>query len=159
MRRRAEDATLASTFVSVTEPYQAAAQVVELRRFDLVTPNGSPCGEANVAVEALLADGRRDLLIALDVQNPPTRAPSAAGLQRVVQGEWGATFEGDLCLVRLGSGGNVVRVALCKARELLIGSLSISVTDGAEYAEVDFSSGSAKVVAGKPEDVTVTTGP
>jgi hypothetical protein len=58
-------ADLSSTFVGLLEPYEGARFVRSVRRLDVSFEDGSPAGDDTVAVEVRLADGRRDLLVAL----------------------------------------------------------------------------------------------
>ena len=56
---------LSSTFVGLIEPYEGVRVVRSVRRLDAVpgTDSGSPAGDAAVAVEVVLVDGRRDVLV------------------------------------------------------------------------------------------------
>lgn len=139
VRRRLDqpgEEELVSTFVAVAEPYEGASNISQIRRLSLQTSEGEPCSDANVAVEIQLADGRRDLLVAVDVEG-------ASGT--VVQPEWNVRLDGEVCMVRLDAGGKVERIALCKGSAVHVGGRTLRSERPAEGAgqaslcEVSFS--------------------
>jgi hypothetical protein len=99
--RRRGPAPLASTFVAVIEPYEDARFVAGIRRLPLVSPDGRPYPDAAVALEIALADGRRDVFIAADVEDPLGLSPRGEPL---VENGNGVSLDGELCLVRLRRG-------------------------------------------------------
>ena len=98
---------LASTFVAVITPYQGESKVVGIRRLSLETEIGIPDPGGNVAVEIQLIDGRRDLFLSLDVENPLGLTPSLAVDSIAVQQEWGKRLNTELCWVRQNHDGIV----------------------------------------------------
>jgi len=106
VRRRAEQGPLQSTFVAVIEPYEDAPAIATVRRLPLVAEGGAPYPDACVALEITLEDGRRDLFVTMDVENPLGPAPEGG---TVVQADWGLRMAGDTCWVRRGAGGEVLR--------------------------------------------------
>lgn len=115
-RRRAETGPLQSTFVAVIEPYEGAPSIASVRRLPLTDASGAEYPDACVAVEVTLTDGRRDLFITMDVEDPLGQQPSG-GLVR--QADWGVTFEGDTCWLRRGANNQVARIETyaCEVRE------------------------------------------
>jgi hypothetical protein len=67
----------------------------------LETPQGAVYGDANVAVEVTLADGRRDILILADVENPLSLSPSLGKDQTMVQKETGVRTSSEFLFKRL----------------------------------------------------------
>jgi hypothetical protein len=72
LRRRASEGAkgptgapipLSSTFVGLIEPYEGMRFVHSVRRLGLANDDSSPAGDDAVAVEVVLADGRRDVLV------------------------------------------------------------------------------------------------
>lgn len=107
VRRQNEEGDLVSTFVGICEPYEEASQIANICRLSLVTENGDACPDTYVAVEILLVDGRRDLLVVVDSEN-------VDGVSEVViQEAWGLRFSGNVCWVRKQVNGDIERVALC----------------------------------------------
>jgi hypothetical protein len=106
VRRQADEAPLASTFVAVIEPYAGSHKIAGIRRLPLETPDGERVPDGNVALEICLADGRRDLLVALDIENPLALSPGWDEGRGVVQPEWGVRVEGELCWLRLNGDGS-----------------------------------------------------
>jgi hypothetical protein len=90
VRRQAGSAPL----VGIIEPYEGCSNIASIRRLPLRTPDGQLCGDADVAVEVTLKDGRRDLLAALDVEGPLARSPRGAS-RRVVQPDWSVDLDGE----------------------------------------------------------------
>ena len=105
VRRRAESEPLASTFVSVIEPYRAQPVIAAARRLAVLAPDGRPYPEPTVAVEIMHADGTADLLLAADIENPLRLAPSFPSTHKMLQPDWGVRTESELCVVRRDHSG------------------------------------------------------
>ncbi len=135
VRRRADQAPLASTFVGLIEPYETASAVSRVRRLPLHTPAGDAYPDPHVAVEVQLRDGRRDLLVAADVENPLGLPPSRDEHSVMVQEEWGLRLDGELCLVRVGAAGAVERMALCRGEALSVGDAALEPAPGADLTD------------------------
>lgn len=112
MVRRSGEEPLASCFVGIIEPYTERAAIRRITRFPL-TVGGQEMPEGNVALRIDLADGRSDLLVALDAENPLGLSPSAAG-GAVEVPAWGLTTDAELCLVRLDAAGRVEHVSIAR---------------------------------------------
>ena len=138
VRRQSEVGPLASTFVGVIEPYEAQSNIANIRRLILESANGEAYPDSNVAIEVQLVDGRRDLLIMADVENPLGLSPSVANDRIIVQKEWGVELEGDLCLVRRDRAGKVERVTACSMKYLRIGNFILKLEDKASLIEQTF---------------------
>jgi len=152
-RRRAAKAPLASTFVAVIEPYEKQGNITGIKRLTLETVKGVAYSDANIAVEVSLADGRADLLIAADAENPMKLKPSK-GLNRVmVQNDWQLKTDAELCLIRRSKSGAAERVALCKGRSIQVGDFEMKLRQKTGYIEVVVVKGKAAVAAGDPADV------
>ena len=124
--RRRGTPPLASTFVSVIEPYDRTRPVASVRRLPLETPSGEAYGDANVAVEVKLADGRRDVLITADVENPLGSQPSLARDRVLVQKETGIELAGEFCVVRFDKSGGVETVLACAGGKVRVGGKDCS---------------------------------
>jgi hypothetical protein len=106
VRRQADEAPLASTFVAVIEPYSGSRKIAGIRRLPLETPDGERYPDGNVAIEVCLADGRRDLVVAVDDENPLCLSPAWDEGHGMVQPEWGVRLERELCWLRLNGDGS-----------------------------------------------------
>jgi oligo-alginate lyase len=102
-RRQAQAAPLASTFVAVLEPSGPRSRIRSIRRLRLETPQGAAYGDANVAVEVKLDDGRRDILILADVENPLALSPSLEKDKVMVQKETGVRATSNFVFKRLAN--------------------------------------------------------
>lgn len=138
-RRRSPIAPLESTFAAIIEPYERESKIKSIRRVPL-------CDESDAAVEVVLKDGRRDLLIAADP------GFSNANSRVLTQNDNGIQTDAELALVRYGPQGGVQRIVFCKGSFVRVGSLSVeSRTD---FAEVEFNGESHSVASGE-ESVTI----
>jgi len=170
VRRQAAQAPLASTFVAVIEPYERTSGIAAIRRFDLGTAAGEVYPDSNVVVEGDLADGRRDLIVATDAENPLGRSPArlsrqarvgAIGLDPATATRPAAATRPDrpaptnllctdaeLCVVRRDATGSVIGVAISRGSRVQIGGVSIRLKPGTGFAEISLAGDEATVVAG-----------
>jgi len=127
VRRQTEERLLASTFVSIIEPYERTSNIAQIRRLPLETSDGVTYPEPNVAIEIQLTDGRRDLFIAADIENPLSLSPSRTERKLIVQKEWELRFDGELCMVRLNAAGRVEQIILCRGNSVSIGDVALEM--------------------------------
>lgn len=120
-RRQAGQAPLASTFVSLLEPYEGTPKIERVRRLPLEVSSGFLDADANVALEIQLAGGARDLFILLDVEDPPGRSRCAEDAV-ILQREWGVALQGEMCLIRKGQSG-IQRILVGRGKSLQAGEL------------------------------------
>ena len=131
VRRQADAAPLVSTFVGVIEPYEGRSAIAGMRRLRLETPNGTAFPDAHVAVEISLMDGRRDLIVMADVENPQGLKPAFSGADGLVQPDWDLHLKGELCWVRKRA--DLTHIALCKGTSVRAGNTTLAQeTDFAE---------------------------
>ncbi|HUT75280.1 MAG TPA: heparinase II/III family protein [Armatimonadota bacterium] len=153
------DQPLASTFVSVIEPYERTSNIAAIRRLPLVTPRGDVFPDQNVAVEVRLADGRRDLVVAADVENPLKLRPSRTQGRALVQPDWKVQFNGDLAMIRTDATGRPLCVALCGATSLRLADARVELAPNTPFVEIAFdpAAGRAWAVAGSADAVRAVT--
>jgi len=153
--RRTGTAPLASTFVSVIEPYGRHPTIAAVKRLALTTVKGAPLSDADVAVEVQLADGRRDLVTAIDAEHPLKPGPR----HRVtVQPDWGLRYDGEMAFVRRSKEGRVGRVALCAGRTIEVGDVTLTMREKTPFVAVRFAEDGPVVVGGNRslvESITV----
>lgn len=136
---------LASTFVSVLEPYETKPNLAAVRRLPLQDEEGRPAPDGCVGLEVQLVRGGRDVWLAA---NPgEAMAGAAAGPRVLVEGQSGLRFEGALCMVRF-DGARPIRVMLGHGRSLRLGRLGIQVRSPGGSFEIDLTRPDAPVVAG-----------
>ncbi len=153
VRRQTEEDTLASTFVAIIEPYEGRSNIARIQRLPLEAPDGTAYPEPNVAVEVELADGRRDLFVAVDVENPLGLSPSKTENGSVIQREWGLQLDGDLCLVRLDNAGEVKRIALCQGKSISVGRTVLKLKGYVDFIEISLDRRKASMVSSRPEAI------
>jgi dienelactone hydrolase len=148
VRRAAERAPLASTFVSVLEPYETKANLAVIRRLALQDAQGKPCPDSEVGVEIRLADGRRDVLLSRNVEIQP-----ASDKALLLEKESGARFDGDLCLIRFNAARQPQRVLFCKGRSLQVGRLVVRAKNDQASFEIDLANGNVPIISGPANEV------
>jgi len=156
VRRRAGEEQPVSTFVGIIEPYESASNIAGVRRLALETVAGEALGDAHVAVEVTLADGRRDLIMALDVENPFKQLPGWASGTVTVQKDWDLRIDGQLCFGRKDKNGDVQRAALCRGKSLRIGKRVLKTKKTVALVEAVFGKKGATLVAGDPVEMPTT---
>ena len=153
VRRRSDQAPLASTFIAVIEPYDNQSNVRRVRRCSLEGLDGQNWPETHVAVEVQLADGRKDLLIAADVENPMDLTPTWQETAMMVQKDAGIKFQGELCWVRWNADGRLSRIAVCRGQSVSIGTVTIGLKKKTDFIEIRFGDNRAEVVAGPQQNI------
>jgi hypothetical protein len=152
VRRRAAEAPLASTFVGVLEPYEQKPNIAAVRRLGLENGDGRAAADSHVAAEIHLADGRRDVLVVADVENPQD-ASSAADVPTLVVKAAGVRVDGQLAMVRFDPAGKPQRIVLCRVKSFTVGNAVIRPRRPADCIELVFESGRWQVVAGSSDDI------
>lgn len=114
MVRRKGSAPLASTFVAVLVPFEGnTCPVAAVRRLPLQTHGGELYSENHVAVEVTLANGTRDVIIAMDVEDPLKMGVSFRQRRRALQPETGLETDVDLLFSRKTGDGKSRKVYSC----------------------------------------------
>lgn len=137
--QRRGQAPLTSTFVAVIEPYSTRPPLALARRVALEARRGMAYSEAAVALETLLADGRRDLLILANAENPPGHQPDFREIRNLRQPDWRLSTDAEFCFVRRDYAGRVERVALAKGTRVRVGNAAIQLKAPADFMEVVFA--------------------
>lgn len=103
-RRRSAQEGLASTFVSVLEPFDGVSAIRAISRTALQTADGHPLGLAHVAVAVELLDGRTDYYLMLNTgPHHGDGAEWRPGLH-VQAPAWGLETDAEACILRCGPG-------------------------------------------------------
>ncbi|MCC6443270.1 MAG: hypothetical protein IT210_07415, partial [Armatimonadetes bacterium] len=142
---------------SVLEPYGSSPAIAAVRRLPLRTAEGQAFPDSFAAAELCLSDGRFDLFIAADAENPLSLTPSLAASKTIVQKEWGAALTGELAWVRRSGAGEIERAVLCRAEALRVGDLAVRLDGQPEFVEITIRNGKAVLVSGKPDAVREIT--
>lgn len=153
VERKTEAAPLASTFVAVIEPYENRPPIDTVERLPLESPEGTPFPEPNVAVELRLTDGRRDVIVAADVENPLALQPAAGGEAVLVQVTSSVHLAGEMAFVRYAKDGRVERLALARGRSLRAGPTELLLSEPVDFMEIRFDADRPKIVAGDASKV------
>lgn len=138
-RRQCKSGVLATTFVAVLEPFEGKSSLVTCRRLELQNSAGKPCGDEHVAVEISLADGRRDVWIALDVENPLNRKPDWRVEREVRCDDGRIAFDGEFIWIRFRADGPVERLQAGGFRSLRVGPLAVEMKARTPSVELSFT--------------------
>ena len=137
LRRRSETGPLASTFVSVVEPYEKTSNIAGIRRLPLVTPDGVQFGDHHVAVGISFDDGSRDVLVSVDIEDPLGHQPSFAKVRTAAQPDCELETDAELCLVRFDANQQIQRIALCQGSYVQVGQSRLQLKERAALLEVE----------------------
>ncbi|GMQ80292.1 MAG: hypothetical protein BMS9Abin04_257 [Planctomycetia bacterium] len=130
VRRRKHDATeLSSTFVAVIDPYEDAPTVTSARRLPLENADGGALPATNIAVQVMLADGGRDVLL---LQDPAAPAVATVATEPVIR------TDAEIALVRFAPDGQVSYAALARGSQLTCGQIELAVPAGTVFLERTF---------------------
>lgn len=138
MIRRSGTAPLVSTFAAVIEPYENAPKLASMRRVPVETINGHPFGDSFVAVELQRADGRRDVVIVADSEQPV----------EMLQPDSGIHCRAQVVQVTFGDAGPE-RIALCGGEWLKLGDIELVADGEVDLLEVSLSADGAEVASNK----------
>ena len=151
VRRRASQGPLSSTFVGLMEPYEGQSVIKSVRRVEPQRLNGEWSGEADVALEVQLTDGRRDVLFARGAGTET--ATSEQVLDELKLNDLGITLDGAWAWIRFGADGSVQRLFLGHGQVLEVGAVRLERTRREGWIEVDLSQTDSPFVSGEPSAV------
>ncbi|MBD3384994.1 hypothetical protein GF407_08710 [candidate division KSB1 bacterium] len=146
IRRRSDVAPLRSAFTGIIEPYNGEPAIKAARRLPLLTADGTPYGEMNVAVVVALRDGRKDYIAAMDVQNAGGDSPAFgnASLLRFEEFETDA----ELFWGRKNKDQSLERVVICNGSYVKTGQNEIELNANYPLVEIAFKGKDFKVMSG-----------
>lgn len=145
-RRSSDIEPLVSNFVSVIEPYEGERALKEIKRLELCYEDGNKVSPQDCAVEVKRADGKLDLFLSADQEDPLGLKQAHAG-SAFIQPDWNVRFRGDFCWIEKGKNG-VERIVLCNAQELEIGQIHICPSAPIEFAEISVEDGKLSLLSG-----------
>ncbi len=153
--RRADHEPLASTFVSVMDPYEAKSNVFSVRGLQLCNDAGETLSDDVVGVEIRLADGRRDIIVS--TSNRPagegTEGSTRPSGPVVLEKEYDLKFDGDFCILRYDAQGRIGRMLFSRGASLRAGNVRIQSKDVEANVELDLSNRQNPIIAGPPNTV------
>lgn len=118
IRRSADTAPLASTFVGLIEAHENQPVIRQARRIPLVSANGEPLPDNHVALEIELGNGQTDLIMARDVENPLGRPAALPADELLRIPSWNACSDGSLVFLRRDAGGRLLKATVGEGRIL-----------------------------------------
>lgn len=131
--RRAEDGkTLTSVFVGIIEPYEDKPQIAEVRQLKLFCGNKDCALPGDIAIEVVLKNGDRDLLISIDTE-VRTGLESVNGIS-LDEGDWKVNTDCELCMIR--KSGDTTRIVICRGSYIIINGKEIRLGERTDIKEL-----------------------
>lgn len=113
IRKRKDEPLFQTAFAGVIESYCGEPKLAAVKRLDLSYEMGLPAADAEVAIQIDHVDGKSDLIIARDVEDPAGHR-NRAGSARVIQKEWDVRTDCELLMVRRKKDGSIEKIVMCK---------------------------------------------
>lgn len=135
------DNLLQTTFAGIIEPCCGQTNISAVKRLELgyEGKGAAACGrcDADIAVQIDFRDGRSDLVISADVEDP---AGCKGGLQglRLMQNDWKVSTDCELLLLRKSRDGRLERIAACGGSYLRIGEDIINLDGPDGFSEIAY---------------------
>ena len=104
-------------------------------------------------MEVKLADGRRNLIAAADVENPLALPPKRSDDAVLLQPELNLRTDAEFCSVRVGKDGVPQSLVLCRGRTLIAGTLKLELQKATDVLAIDITPGKAALKSGNTEDI------
>jgi oligo-alginate lyase len=126
VERKTESAPLASTFVSIYEPYIGKTPVLSATRLPITTPGSDVARDTDVALQIRYPDGGYAIVVLPDPATPGTRVASLPG-KRTVE------CDGDLALLRFDPTGQVIYAGLAGGTLVKTGDFVLQSANNQPY--------------------------
>ena len=130
VRRAEEGEALESTFVGVIEPYEGASNIASVTRLDVKDADGNVLPDSHVAVEVVLQNGDRDLIIAAD--------PDLYSGEALTVDGWDVELTGELASVRLTKDGQIKALSLSNGESLIVNGKTYAMPEDEAFYEAAF---------------------
>ena len=130
---------LSSTFVGIIEPYEKTSNILSTRRIKLSLNDGNELSANHIAVEIVLASGQRDIVVAMDTENPLNRTPFWISGVNYHLDDNELQCDGELCWLRFNSAGKLTHYATWGARSLRTPTLSGAIHPTQLFEESDLT--------------------
>ncbi len=149
VRNQGENDTLATTFLGIIEPFGEASNIKSVKRLDLFTRDQIKYSDMNTAVKITFIDGRQDLILAMDSENPLKTQPSFLVEKEVRLPDLNLRTDAEFCLFRMNASNKIERIALAKGSFLNVGSSVVELSEKTDFIEIEIGPGEYKIVTGK----------
>jgi hypothetical protein len=151
-RTSPDEAPLASTFAGTIEAYVGKPKLAETKRLAITSEAGQAFAENTVGALVNLSDGRRDIILAADVENPQNRKPSAPA-DAMCAADERICVRGEFAVVRQDAHHQTTRVILVNGTELKSKDVVLRLVHPIDLIELQIEGGQATLLRGKPDAV------
>lgn len=146
VRRQSREKPLGSTFVALLEPFTGSSNIKRISRLALQNATGASVSEAQVAVAVDLANGKSDLLIAADAENP-----EFASTKILVQPDWQLETDADFVVIRRDKTGTIEHIFLTQGKLLKCGGFELKLEKASPLFEARIENQTLDVLHGTVE--------
>jgi len=153
VRNHSDAAPLATNFVGILEPFETAPLVRGVKRYDVNDRQSVRYSDMNVALEVELVNGSRDIVVAMDAENPLAAAPSLPTEKCARVPAWNLETDAELCCVRVNRERQVQSIAFARGRYVECAGASLSLTRPADFFEITVDNGRPVVLTGDEADI------
>lgn len=135
-KEKKDEGLLQTAFAGVIEPYTGKPKLHAVKRLDLFYGSGIAASEADVAIQIDHADGKSDLIVSIDVDDPAGHK-NKSGTLNIIQKDWDVCTDCELVMIRKSNNTHVVKIVLCKGSFIRIGDINIKSATHIDFREVD----------------------
>jgi len=153
VRKTSPQPPLATAFVGVLEPFEASSAIAKINRLHLQTEKKSLYGDMNAAVQISLINGKKDLIIAMDTENPLCKSPDFHQESNVNQPEWQLETDAEICWVRKSSSGQVEKLLFAHGSAISVGNFYLQLKKNQNKFELLLKDGKPVIVPGMSEKI------
>jgi len=153
VRKTSPQPPLATAFVGVLEPYETSSAIAKIKRMPLQTEKKLLYGDMNVAVEITLTNGKKDLIIAMDTENPLSNSPDFHQQSNVFLPEWQIRTDAEVCWVRKNNRGHVEKLLLAHGSAISVGKLDLQLKEKQDKFELLLIDGKPVVAPGMSKKI------
>ncbi|MBN2089422.1 heparinase II/III family protein [candidate division KSB1 bacterium] len=157
IRNQGEKGPLATTFLGVIEPFEEASNIKSIKRLDLFSRDNTKYSDMNAALEITFIDGRKDLILAVDVENPMNIQPSFLVEKEVRLPELNLSTNAEFCFIRMNPSNKIERMVLAKGSFLNVGNSVFELSEKTDFVEMEFAPGEHKIVTGNKNLIKAIT--
>lgn len=148
VRNQSETGPASTAFVGLLEPFENTPKIESAERFDIFNGRGEKYSDMNIALQIDLADGTKDIVLAMDAENPLESKPSFSNEKIAALPDIGFETDAEFCLVRLSSEDQIEIVAVANGSFVRIGNFKLAFAECVNFAEVELQNEKPVVISG-----------
>ncbi len=148
VRNQSETEPAATAFVGLLEPFENSPRIVSAERLDIFSAQDEKYSDMNIALQIDLADGTKDIVLAMDAENPLESKPSFSTEKKASLQEINFETDGDFCLARVNTENCIEGIALANGSYVRMGKFKLALADCVDFVEVKIQNEAPVVITG-----------